>query len=81
MSNLKEFFTSLVDVFKFDQSKEPKSSATTESLSGIRFHINSKESKPIEILIQQMFLYKYQRAIKRLKKNLHSISDDYKSKE
>jgi hypothetical protein len=34
----------------------------------------------IIILIQQLFIYKYQRKIKRLDNKSHSISNDYKSK-
>ena len=57
MSNFKEFFRSLKDVFSFKELKETKNTTDTvsEQPSDIRFHINSKKSKPIEILLQQMF--------------------------
>lgn len=60
MSNFKEFFKSLREIFKFDQSQQIKNASvetvtSTEPINDIRFHINSKKSKPIEILLQQMF--------------------------
>ena len=58
MSNIKDFFLSIRDIFIFDESKVIKNistDTTTTSTTDIRFHINSKNSKPIEILLQQMF--------------------------
>ena len=48
---------SIRDIFIFDESKVIKniSTDTTTSATDIKFHINSKNSKPIEILLQQMF--------------------------
>jgi hypothetical protein len=48
---------SIRDIFIFDEAKVIKniSTDTSTSTSDIRFHINSKNSKPIEILLQQMF--------------------------
>jgi hypothetical protein len=42
---------SIKDIFKQDQIED----STKNVKGGIRFHINSKEPKPVEILLQYMF--------------------------
>ena len=42
---------SLVAIFKYDSEVQPSSDLS----KGVRFHINSKEPKKVEILLQRMF--------------------------
>ena len=69
MSYLKDFYKSLKEIFIYDVSLEEKTIdvSTNESISDIKFHINAKESKPIEILLQQMFSNEFDIAQEDLK--------------
>ncbi|CAF0821002.1 unnamed protein product [Brachionus calyciflorus] len=52
MTKIVEFFNSLKEIL----NEKDSSNENNNNLNGFRFHINSKEAKPVEILLQRMFL-------------------------
>lgn len=53
---VKEYLKSLKDIFNTEDVESSNSSSTTgTSHQGVRFHINSKEPKSVDILLQRMF--------------------------
>ena len=54
---IKCFFVSIKNIFIYEEKiEEPgDKNKKTDSIGGLRFHINSRDAKPVEILLQRMF--------------------------